>query len=222
MAGEPLIRHVARRAVEFDLGLRIVVATDDSRVVDAVAGLPVESVVTSPGLGSGTERVAAVLADPGYQRHEVVLNLQGDEPLIDREAVLGALERVQRHGDEIGTAAGPLEAPALTDPHRVKVVVDGRRRALGFFRTPRPPACVRREATFHHIGVYAYSAGALRRWVALPPAAHELDERLEQLRPLACGMRIGVAVLDTPAAPGVDTEADVREIESRLAVPSWG
>jgi 3-deoxy-manno-octulosonate cytidylyltransferase (CMP-KDO synthetase) len=70
--------------------------------------------------------------------------------------------------------------------------------------------------------VYAYSAGALRRWVALPPTAHEVDERLEQLRPLAHGMRIGVAVLDTPAAPGVDTEADVLEVESRLAVPSWG
>lgn len=222
IAGEPLIRHVARRAVEFDLGLRIVVATDDSRVADAVAGLPVESLVTSRALSSGTGRAAAVLAHPDYRSHDIVLNLQGDEPLIEREAVVGALERVLERGDDIGTAAGLLEARALADPHRVKVTVDGRGRALGFFRTPRPPACARREATFHHIGVYAYRAGALRRWVALPPSAQETDERLEQLRPLAHGMTIGVAVLDASPAPGVDTEADVREVESRLAVPSGG
>ena len=204
------------------MGLRVVVATDDSRVVNAVEGLPVESLITSPVLASGTERVAQVLAHPDYRRHEMVLNLQGDEPLIEREAVVGALERVSERGDDIGTAAGPLDARTLADPNRVKVTVDGRGRALGFFRTPRPPACARREATFHHIGVYAYSAGALRRWVALPPTAQERDQRLEQLRPLAHGMRIGVAVLDTPAAPGVDTEADVLEVESRLAVPSGG
>jgi len=208
--------------VEFDLGLRIVVATDDSRVAEAVAGLKVESLVTSRALSSGTGRAAAVLAHPDYRSHDIVLNLQGDEPLIEREAVVGALERVLERGDDIGTAAGLLDARALADPHRVKVTVDGRGRALGFFRTPRPPACARREATFHHIGVYAYRAGALRRWVALPPSAQETDERLEQLRPLAHGMTIGVAVLDASPAPGVDTEADVREIESRLAVPSGG
>jgi len=222
IAGEPLIRHVARRVAEFDLGLRVVVATDDPRVADAVAGLPVESLLTSPALTSGTERAAAVLAHPDYQRHEIVVNVQGDEPLIEREAVLGVLERVSQVGEEIGTAAGPLELGALADPNRVKVVVDGRGRALGFFRTPRPPACGRYQATFQHVGVYAYRARALRRWMALPPTAQELDERLEQLRPLAYGLTIGVAVLNAPAAPGVDTETDIRDIESRLTVASWG
>jgi len=102
------------------------------------------------------------------------------------------------------------------------VVLDGRGRALGFFRTPQARACARREATFQHVGVYAYRAGALRRWLALPPTAQERDQRLEQLRPLTHGMTIGVAVQDAPVAPGVDTEADIREIESRLAVASWG
>ncbi len=222
IAGEPLIRRVARRVVEFDVGFRVVVATDDPRVRDAVAGLPVESVLTSPGLASGTERAAAVLGHPAYRHHEIVLNVQGDEPLIQREAVLGALERVSRCADEIGTAAGPLEPGALADPNRVKVVVDGRGRARGFFRTPRPPTRGRYQATFQHVGVYAYRAGALRRWVALAPTAQESDERLEQLRPLAYGMTIGVAVQDTPAAPGVDTEADVREVESRLTVAIGG
>lgn len=211
------MRHVARRVVDFDLGARVVVATDDTRVTEAVAGLRVETLLTSPDLGSGTERVAAVLAHPDYRRHEIVLNVQGDEPLIEREAVVGALERVFRLGDEIGTAAASLEALALADPNRVKVVVDGWGRALRFFRTPHSPACARREATFQHVGVYAYRAGALRRWVGLPPTAQERDERLEQLRPLASGMTVGVAVQAAPAAPGVDTEADIREIERRLA-----
>lgn len=219
----------------FDLDLRVVVATDHPRVSDAVAGLPVESMLTPPGLASGTERAAAVLAHPDFQRHEIVLNVQGDEPLIEREALRGALAWVTRFGDEIGTAAGPLDARALADPNRVKVAVDGRGRALGFFRTPRPPACGRHEATFQHIGVYAYRAAALRRWVTLPPTSPELEERLEQLRPLAYGMRMGVAVLEAPVAPGVDTEADVREVERRLVtvgvspgagisdpIPSWG
>lgn len=217
-----MIRHVARRVVEFDLDLRVVVATDDSRVAHAVAGLPVETLLTSPGLASGTERAAAVLAHPDYRAHEIVLNVQGDEPLIQREAVQGALERVSRLGDEIGTAAGPLEARGLFDPNRVKVEVDGRGRALGFFRMPRAPACRRGGAIFQHIGVYAYRAFGLRRWTALPPTAQEREDRLEQLRPLEHGLRMGVAVVDGPVAPGIDTEADLGDIERRLEALTWG
>ncbi len=216
IAGEPLIRHVARRVLDFDLGFPVVVATDDPRVSDAVSGLEVGAVLTAPELASGTERAAAVLAHAEYRDHDVVLNVQGDEPLIERQAVVGALERVRACGDEIGTAAAPLEADALGDPHRVKVVVDGRGRALAFYRMPRTAACARRGAIFQHLGVYAYRASALRRWVSLPRTAEEESERLEQLRPLAHGMTIGVAVQDAPAAPGVDTEADLRQIESHL------
>lgn len=222
IAGEPLICHVARRVLEFDLGWRVVVATDDPRVGEAVSALPVETALTAASLGSGTERAAAVLEQPGYREHEVIVNLQGDEPLIARQAVEGALERVTRWRDDIGTAAAPLERGALGDPNRVKVEVDGRGRALRFFRTPEAPACSRRNAVFQHVGVYAYRAPALRRWVALPRTEEEAGERLEQLRPLAHGMGIGVAVQDLPAAPGVDTEEDVREVESRLTVPTRG
>ncbi|MBI2537668.1 MAG: 3-deoxy-manno-octulosonate cytidylyltransferase [Gemmatimonadetes bacterium] len=217
IAGEPLVRCVARRVLGFDLGARVVVATDDPRVGRAVAGLPVETLLTSPDLASGTERAAAVLAQLDYPNHEIILNLQGDEPLIEREAVLGALERVTRRGDDIGTAAGPLGPGALGDPNRVKVVVDGRGRALAFFRTPQAPGCARRDAIFQHLGVYAYRAHTLRRWVALPPTAEERDDRLEQLRPLGYGMTVGVAVQQVPVAPGVDTEADIQEIERWLA-----
>jgi 3-deoxy-manno-octulosonate cytidylyltransferase (CMP-KDO synthetase) len=222
IAGEPLICLVARRILEFDLGLRVVVATDDRRVSAAVSGLPVETLLTSPALASGTERAAAVIEHPAYRWHEVVLNVQGDEPLIERQAVSGALDRVTVCGDDIGTAAAPLESDGLWDPHRVKVTVDRRGKALGFFRTPETPACARRHAVFQHLGVYAYRAAALRRWVALPRTVEEERERLEQLRPLAHGLTIGVAVQGTPAAPAVDTEEDLREVESRLTVPTWG
>jgi 3-deoxy-manno-octulosonate cytidylyltransferase (CMP-KDO synthetase) len=217
IAGEPLIRLVARRVLEFGLDGRIVVATDDRRVVEAVAGLDVEPLLTRAGLASGTDRVGHALEHPAYRAHDVVVNVQGDEPLIERAAVIGALERVTRDHDDIGTSAAPLEQGDLTNPNRVKVAVDGRSRALAFFRTPRAPACGRRDATFRHVGVYAYRTAALRRWMALPPNADEANERLEQLRPLAHGMQIGVAVQEDVAAPGVDTEADIREVERRLA-----
>ena len=217
IAGEPLIRLVARRVLEFGLDGRIVVATDDRRVIEALAGLDIEPLLTAADLASGTERVAQVLAHPAYRGLDVVVNVQGDEPLIERAAVIGALERVTRDRDDIGTSAAPLEQGDLANPNRVKVAVDGRSRALGFFRTPRAPACGRRDAIFRHVGVYAYRAGTLRRWVALPPSADEAREGLEQLRPLTHGMRIGVALLDAPAAPGVDTVADIQTIEAELA-----
>jgi 3-deoxy-manno-octulosonate cytidylyltransferase (CMP-KDO synthetase) len=202
-----------------DLGLdaRIVVATDDARVGEAVAGLAVDALVTVGVARSGTERVARVLEHPAYRGYDTVVNVQGDEPLIDRATVLGALERVTRDGDDVGTGAAPLARSEFANPNRVKVAVDGRSRALAFFRTPGAPACARHDATFRHVGVYAYRAAALRRWLALPPAPGEGDEGLEQLRPLAHGMRIGVAVQEEPAAPGVDTEADILEVEAQLA-----
>lgn len=217
-----MIKHVVRRVQEFDLGLRVVVATDDARVGEAVRGLDVESVLTSPELASGTERVAAVLELPEYRSYRVVLNVQGDEPLIERDAVAGALERVMRRGDEVGTAGAPLDLGALGDPNRVKVMVDGRGRALAFFRTPRAAVSGRHQAVFQHVGVYAYRAAALWRWVGLPPTPEEESERLEQIRPLAHGFAVGVALQSAPAAPAVDTESDIPEIERRLLVTSWG
>jgi 3-deoxy-manno-octulosonate cytidylyltransferase (CMP-KDO synthetase) len=218
IAGEPLIRLVARRVADLALDCRIVVATDDARVIEAIAGLDaVEGLVTERELPSGTERVARVLSHPAYRGHDLVVNVQGDEPLIERGAVVGALERVTRDHEDVGTSAAPLAPGDLADPNRVKVAVDGRGRAVAFFRTPRAPACARRHAVFRHVGVYAYRHGTLRRWLALPPSADEASEGLEQLRPLAHGMRIGVAVQEAAGAPGVDTEADIHEVERRLA-----
>jgi 3-deoxy-manno-octulosonate cytidylyltransferase (CMP-KDO synthetase) len=216
IAGEPLIRLVARRVLTFALDCRIVVATDDARVIEAVAGLEVDALLTEEGLHSGSERVARVLEHPAYRGHDVVVNVQGDEPLIEHATVVGALDRVTEDRDDIGTSAAPLAHGDLTNANRVKVAVDGLGRALAFFRTPRAPACARHDAIFRHVGVYAYRADALRRWMRLPPSVEETGEGLEQLRPLAHGMRVGVAVQEEEAAPGVDTEADIRQVERRL------
>jgi len=215
LGGEPLIRRVVRRVLAFGLDARIVVASDDPRVLDAARPLGVGTVLTNATHGSGTERVAEVLATPGYADVDVVLNLQGDEPFLPAAAAHGAVTRVLA-GDDIGTAAQPLAPGADRDPHRVKVVVDGRGRALRFYRTPVAVACQRGEAVFQHMGVYAYRPDALARWMALPAIDDERRAALEQLRPLRHGMHIGVALLGEAAPHGIDTEEDLRLAEGLL------
>jgi 3-deoxy-manno-octulosonate cytidylyltransferase (CMP-KDO synthetase) len=214
-----LIRRVARRVASFELGMPVVVATDDPRVAAAVSEVPgVTAVLTPPGLRSGTERVAEVLQMPRYAATDVVLNVQGDQPLIPRAALAGALQRVLA-GQPIGTAAARLETEAVADPNCVKVAVDRRGYARGFYRQ-MPPEDLQdaRWSWWQHLGVYAYETSALRRWVALPPVPEEAEFQLEQLRPLAHGMDIGVAVLDERAPPAVDTEEDVQRVERHLAL----
>jgi 3-deoxy-manno-octulosonate cytidylyltransferase (CMP-KDO synthetase) len=215
LGGEPLIRRVVRRAFSLGLDAPVVVATDDPAVLAAVADTGAIGVLTAPDLRSGTERVAAAMAHPAFPPADLVLNLQGDEPFLPADAATGAVRRV-RDGDDVGTAAQPLTPDGWRSPHRVKVEVDGRGHAERFFRTPMPPACAHRAPTFQHVGVYAYRPAALRRWLALPPVEAERVEALEQLRPLAHGMRIGVAVLDTAVPHGIDTEDDLRLAEAML------
>ena len=214
LGGEPLIRVVARRALELDLGGPVVVASDHPDVLAAVAPLGVPGVLTGPHR-SGTERVAEVVGRPEYAGADVILNLQGDEPFLPRAAAAGAVGRV-RAGDDVGTAAQPLSEAARRDPRRVKVEVDGRGRARRFYRTPAAPACGQAEPTFQHIGVYAYRPATLARWVVLPPTAEEASEGLEQLRPLVYGWTIGVATLAEAAPHGIDTEDDLRTAEAFL------
>jgi 3-deoxy-manno-octulosonate cytidylyltransferase (CMP-KDO synthetase) len=214
LRGEPLIRVVARRALSLDLGGPVVVASDDERVLEAVAPLGVPGVLTGTHR-SGTDRVAEVARRPEYAGADVILNFQGDEPFLPREAAAGAVARVLG-GDDVGTAAQPLSPDAWRDPRRVKVEVDGRGRALRFFRTPGAPACTHQPPTFHHVGVYAYRPDTLARWSALPPTAAEEAEGLEQLRPLARGFTIGVATLTDSVPHGIDTEDDLETAEALL------
>jgi 3-deoxy-manno-octulosonate cytidylyltransferase (CMP-KDO synthetase) len=159
---------------------------------------------------------------PEYRDAELILNVQGDEPLVARAAVTGAVDQV-RDGADIGTAAGWLAPAAVRDPNKVKVGVNLRGRATRFLRTLQGTSCPHHgEALFHHIGVYAYRRAALQRWAALPPVPEERLERLEQLRPLLHGMSIGVSPLEDAPAPGVDTAGDLEDVEHLLAAAGPG
>ncbi len=217
LAGEPLIARVIERVLEHGLIEELVVATDSPRVVQVAERSGVRAVLTDAGHQTGTDRVAEVAGRPDFAAFDTIVNIQGDEPFIAREALAGALGRLEQ-GDEIGTAAAPLDAALADDPSRVKVVTDARGRALYFSRAVIPH---RREPDdpsdglyWQHLGIYAFTRAALARWVTLPPCAAEQAERLEQLRALHNGMTIGVALLREPALPGVDTAEDLRRAEA--------
>jgi 3-deoxy-manno-octulosonate cytidylyltransferase (CMP-KDO synthetase) len=217
LAGEPLITRVIERVLEHGLIDQLVVATDSPRVVQVVEGSGVRAVLTDGGHQTGTDRVAEVANRSDFAAFDTIVNIQGDEPYMTREALAGSLGRLEQ-GDEIGTAAAPLDLALAGDPSRVKVVTDARGRALYFSRAVIPH---RREPDdpsdglyWQHLGIYAFTRAALTRWVSLPACAPEQAERLEQLRALHNGMTIGVARLQQPALPGVDTAEDLRRAEA--------
>lgn len=217
LGGEPLIIAVTRRIAEFNLCDRLVVATDAREIAKVVEDAGFEAVMTSSDRASGTERVAEVIATPSFSDFHFILNVQGDEPFVAAAAVRGALACLEG-GDPLGTAAGSLEPALVNDPSRVKVVVDARGRAVYFSRAPIPfDRDGTGEVVYHqHVGVYAYTREALEAWVQLPPVPEEQWERLEQLRPLLHGIPMGVTLFDGPAAPGIDTPADLKWAEAEI------
>jgi len=217
LAGEPLITRVIERVLDHGVVEQVVVATDSPKVVVVAERSGVRGVLTSGSHQTGTERVAELARLPEFSGFDIIVNIQGDEPFLSREALEGALERV-RQGDDIGTAAAPLDPSFAAEPDRVKVVTDAGGRALYFSRSVVPH---RREAAdstdglyWQHVGIYAYTRAALAQWVSLPPCPAEQAERLEQLRALHHGLTIGVARLDEPALPGIDTADDLRRAEA--------
>lgn len=209
IAGEPLIVHVWRRAVEAGIGPVVVAAADAeiAAVVEEAGGLVVP---THPDLPTGSDRVAAALAaiDPG-RRHDVVVNLQGDLPTIAPATVVAALGPLADATVDLATVAGPLAPDALDDPHIVKVTIARDGFALDFSRQrPAGPA-------LRHIGIYAFQRAALERFAALPRGMRELDESLEQLRAMEHGMRIAVRVVDD-TAPAVDTAESLEAVRRVL------
>jgi 3-deoxy-manno-octulosonate cytidylyltransferase (CMP-KDO synthetase) len=223
IAGRTLIEWVWRRARAIRVLDAVVVATDSEEVAAACKGFGGEVVLTSAAHESGTERVAEVATLSPFQGFDVVVNIQGDEPFVTEEQVAAAVGLV-RAGWDVGTAASALTtAGAWRDPAVVKVVRDDQGGALYFSRSPIPHARGREpteaelasDPWLRHIGVYAYSPSALARWVALPPTELERVERLEQLRPLVAGLRIGVAVVGA-AEGGIDTPEDVIRAAARL------
>lgn len=217
LAGEPLVTRVIQRVQEHGVVDDLVVATDSPLVAQVVERSGVRAVLTARGHGTGTDRVAEVAGREEFAGFDVVVNVQGDEPFLAREALAGAIARIAE-GDDIGTAAAPLDPALVDDPARVKVVTDARGRALYFSRAAIPhlrePDDQAATLYWQHLGLYACTPEALRRWAGLEPSPAELAERLEQLRALHHGLRIGVALLREPVEPGVDTPDDLRRAEA--------
>ena len=217
LAGEPLITRVVERVLDHGLVAQLIVATDSDQVARVAERSGVRAVQTSERHATGIDRVAEVAGRSEFAGFDTIVNIQGDEPFLPREALAGALGRVGQ-GDDIGTAACPVDADAARDPGRVKVVTDGKGRALYLSRALIP---YRRDADdsadagyWQHLGIYACTRASLIRWVGLPPSPLERVERLEQLRALQSGMTIGVALLDEAALPGIDTVEDLRRAET--------
>jgi 3-deoxy-manno-octulosonate cytidylyltransferase (CMP-KDO synthetase) len=208
-----------------DVADRVVVATESEEVAEVVRAAGAECVLTSASHHSGTDRVAEVAARQEFAGYDLILNVQGDEPFIGVDAVRGAIAQVAGGAFQLGTAAVPASPAVLSDPNVVKVIVDDTGRALYFSRAPIPwlrdasdePA--RNALVRQHLGLYTYTRPALVAWVARPPHPLELVERLEQLRALAAGETIGVAVVsDIPPGGGIDTEDDLKRAEGILTL----
>jgi 3-deoxy-manno-octulosonate cytidylyltransferase (CMP-KDO synthetase) len=227
IAGKPMIAHVHARAVESG-ATEVIVATDDERIAAACASFAADVQMTSPQHASGTDRLAEVALRRGWQDDDVIVNVQGDEPLLPPVLVRQAAGLLAAQPQAaIGTLATPIESLAeFLDPNVVKVVVRDDGLALYFSRAPIPwqrdgaPGGLATQTAFagalRHIGLYAYRAGALRRLAATPPSSLELAEKLEQLRALQAGLAIAVGRAAERPGPGVDTPEDLERVRRLL------
>jgi 3-deoxy-manno-octulosonate cytidylyltransferase (CMP-KDO synthetase) len=220
VAGRPLLRRVWEAAQEAKSLRAVIVATDDERIARVARGFGAEVALTRPDHPSGTDRLAEVAL--GLE-DEIVVNVQGDEPLLEGFAIDALVEALE--GDPsapMATLVHPAEAGADADPNRVKVVLDQRGFALYFSRAAipaRPAAAAAGDAPpllWQHVGVYAYRRPFLLELVRLAPTPLERAEGLEQLRALEHGHRIRCAVLERWRGIPVDVPEDVARVEARL------
>jgi len=227
IAGKPLVAWVAERARASGAD-DVVIATDDDEIEHAVRALGWKACRTSPQHPTGTDRLAEAVALLGYADDDIVVNVQGDEPLIDPRLIRAVACELARHRlASIATAVHPIgSAQAFFDPNVVKVAMDEAGLALYFSRAPIPYArdafAGSRDAlpadfpAWRHIGIYAYRVRYLREYSRLAPTAAERFEALEQLRALGHGHRIAVAVWNETLEPGVDTQPDLERVRRRL------
>jgi 3-deoxy-manno-octulosonate cytidylyltransferase (CMP-KDO synthetase) len=216
IAGRPMIEHVYRRAAAARSVSRVIVATDDRRIVDAVEGFGGEAVLTSPAHQSGTDRLAEVAAS---LECDVVVNVQGDEPLLAPETIDAAVAAFANAPDlEMSTLRRRAQGDELRNPNVTKVVVDREGFAMYFSRAPIPftRAGQPDAPAWAHIGLYVYRRATLLRLAALAPTALERAEALEQLRALEHGIRIK-AIETMHEAIGVDTPEDLARVRALLA-----
>ena len=227
IGGKPLVAWVAERAAASGAE-EVVVATDHEEIAAAVAARGFKVCTTSPAHATGTDRLAEAVGLMKLGDDEIVVNLQGDEPLVDPLLVRKvAGELALRPKASIATAVHPIaSAEAFFDPNVVKVVIDTDGYAQYFSRAPIPyarDAFARSRASlpagfpaYRHIGIYAYRVAFLREYASLSPTGPERFEALEQLRALGHGRRIAVAFWDQPLEAGVDTAEDLERVRARL------
>ncbi|MDD9893811.1 MAG: 3-deoxy-manno-octulosonate cytidylyltransferase [Gammaproteobacteria bacterium] len=221
IAGKPLLLRVCEQAQNAN-ATQLVVATDDQRICDAVKSWGYEVVMTAVEHESGSDRVAEVANVMGWSDEQIIVNVQGDEPLIDPRAIQQVATNLANNPQAgIATLASPLSKPSeLADPNAVKVVKDNQGMALYFSRAPIPwcrdSGSGNLQQARRHIGIYAYRAGALRQITKLPVADIEKSESLEQLRAMAAGIRIHVEDACADTGPGVDTQADLLSVAAML------
>ncbi len=213
ICGLPMIVQVMKRAEDAKIG-RVVVACAESEIKNAVEKAGGEAVMTDPNLPSGSDRILQALNQiDSAGKHDGIINVQGDLPTIDPKLIQTAFDLLADPAVDMGTLAAIItREEEKTNPNVVKAIAEiafgfgeTKGRALYFTRTTAPSGD---GPLLHHIGLYTYRREALERFVAAPPSVLEKRERLEQLRALALGMRIDIAVVDTVPL-GVDTQEDL-------------
>ena len=226
IAGKPMVVHVAEKAAASG-AQSVWVATDHQQVVDAVKHRGFKACLTRAEHASGTERIAEVARQKEFADEMIVVNVQGDEPLIAPQLIREVAEHLDDHGNHhMATACHPIhQREELFNPNVVKVVLDRENHALYFSRAPIPHA---RDAfaqnkwpeklpAYRHIGIYAYRTGFLKTYAGLEPSPLERFEALEQLRVLWHGYRIGVMITRHAPEAGVDTPEDLQRVRALLA-----
>jgi 3-deoxy-manno-octulosonate cytidylyltransferase (CMP-KDO synthetase) len=223
LAGKPMLQWVHERA-RASHAVEVIIATDDERIANAARGFAAEVAMTARTHVSGTDRIAEVAATRGWKDDDIVVNVQGDEPLIPPAIIDQVAELLAQNARaDIATLAAKIDSLAdFNDPNNVKVACAAGGRAVYFSRAPIPSnrdapttlpgSCLR------HVGIYAYRVASLRRLAALPPGRLELIEKLEQLRALENGMEIRVALAAERPLADVNTAADLERAERALTL----
>lgn len=218
LAGKPMVVRVCERARESGAD-PVCVATDDKRIAEAVRSHGFEARMTRAEHPSGTDRIAEAAAALGLADEAIVVNVQGDEPLVPPALIARVAAALAADaGASVATACHPIhDAAEFANPNVVKVVLDAKGRALYFSRAGIPyPRDGGAPAGYRHVGLYAYRMAFLRRYAGLAPAPPERAEQLEQLRVLWHGERIAVVIEESAIPPGVDTPADLEAVLKRL------
>ena len=228
----PLIQHVYENSKGSKLATDVLVATDSKEIYEAVIAFGGKAVMTSPKHASGTDRIAEAAMGPGYDMYDIIVNVQGDEPLIRPGMIDDVIGLLDDERASIGSLVKKISRPGdILDPNIVKAVFDGEGFALYFSRAPIPyhrDAWKRPEleeirnsshAVYKHIGIYGYRKDALLLLQKLPPSRLEGIERLEQLRALEHGMKIKLKETEFDTI-GVDTPEDIERVEKCLSTYS--